>query len=134
MKHTANCFSDAYRVEHLLRFCEARLLDSNMIDLLIHESSASHFDALKLQIRNETFSCQYWALYQGGTSEEPGTIWMTKQQKLTLEKKTYRKGDVIKGKIDLECVEEATNHEYIEKWGRNPKTIKIRGVFKTTVE
>jgi len=134
LKHTANCFSDAYGAKHLLRFCEARLLDPNMIDLLIHENNASHFDALKIQIRNETFSCQYWALYPAGTREEPGTIWMTKQQKLTLDKKTYRKGDVIKGKIDLECVAEPTNSEYIEKWGRNPKTIRVHGVFKTILE
>jgi hypothetical protein len=105
-----------------------------MIDLLIHESNASYFDALRVEIRNETFSCQYWALYPVRTRIEPGTTWTTKQQKLTLDKKTYRKGDVIKGKIDFECVEEPTNLEYIEKWGRNPKTIRVQGVFKTIVE
>jgi hypothetical protein len=134
LKHTANCFSTADGAKHLLRFCEARLLDPNMIDLLIHESNASYFDALRVEIRNETFSCQYWALYPVRTRIEPGTTWTTKQQKLTLDKKTYRKGDVIEGKIDFECVEEPTNPEYIEQWGRNPKTIRVHGVFKTIVE
>ncbi len=134
LKHTANCFSDAYGVEHLLRFCEARLLDPNMIDLLIHENNPSYFDALRVQIRNEMFSCQYWAMYQVGFTTQPDTIWTTTRQKLTLDKKTYRKGDVIKGKIDFECVEEPTNPEYIQGWGRNPKTIRVHGVFKTIVE
>jgi len=52
---------------------------------------------------------------------------------LTLDKKAYRKGDVIKGKIDFECVQEPTNREYIEKWGSDPTTIKVYGVFKTIV-
>jgi len=132
LKPTANCFSDAYGADHLLRFCEARLLDPNMIDLFIHENNASHFDALKIQIRNHTFSCQYWALYPG--PGEPGMIWMTKQQKLTLDRKAYQKGDVIRGKIDLECVAEPTNPEYIKEWGRNPRAIRISGVFKTILE
>jgi len=134
LKHTANCFSAACGAEHLLRFCEAKLLDANMIDLLIHETNPSYVDALRVQIRNETFSYQYWALYPVRFKPKPGTIWTTKQQKLTLDKKTYRKGDVIKGKIYFECVEEPTNPKYIEKWGRNPKTIKVHGVFKTIVE
>jgi len=46
----------------------------------------------------------------------------------------YRNGDVIKGKIDFECVQEPTNREYIEKWGSDPTTIKVYGVFKTIVE
>jgi hypothetical protein len=134
LKHTANCFSTAYGGAHLLRFCEAKLLDPNMIDLLIHESNPAYIDAVRVEIRNEMFSCQYWAMYKVGFKRRPGTIWTTTRQELTLDKKIYRKGDVIKGKIELECVEEPTNPEYIEKWGKNPKTIKVYGVFKTIVE
>jgi hypothetical protein len=53
---------------------------------------------------------------------------------LTLDKRTYGKGDEIKGRIDFECVREWSNPKYIEKYGRGPKTIKVFGVFKTIVE
>jgi hypothetical protein len=134
LKHTANCFSAAGGAEHLLRFCEARFLDPNGIDLLIHETNPSYIDALRVQIRNGMFACQYWAKYRIRFSIKPGTIWTTKRQKLTLDKKAYRKGDTIKGRIDFECVEEATNPSYVEKYGKNPTTIKLHGVFRTIVE
>jgi hypothetical protein len=64
----------------------------------------------------------------------PPFIWTTKQQKLTLDKKTYSKGDVVKGKIDFECAESTTDPKWIEKYGPNPITIKVFGVFKTIVK
>ncbi len=134
LKHTAKCYSTSSGVKHLVRFCEAKLLDLNMIDLLIHESNPAFDDRLRVQIRNGMFTCQYWTASKVRPRIRPGTIWTTKRQKLTLDKKACRTGDVIKGRIDFECVQEPTNPAYIEEWGRNPRTIKVHGVFKTIVE
>jgi hypothetical protein len=46
----------------------------------------------------------------------------------------YRKGDLIKGRIDFEFLEEPTNPKHIEKQGRHLTIIKLYGVFKTTVK
>jgi hypothetical protein len=135
MKHTAKCFITALergRDKDLVKFCKARLLDTNMIDLLIHENNPAYTDALRVQIRNGMFSTQYWASYKRALAA--ACIWTTKRQKLTLDKKVYRKGDVIKGRIDFECVEEKTNPEYIKQYGRDPSTIKVYGVFKTILK
>ena len=102
LKHTAKCFSTSFGSKHLVRFCEARLLDVNTIDLLIHEFSPAFRDALRVQIRKEKFTSRSWTLYIAGPPPD-GYKWMTKRQELTLDKKTYRKGDVIKGRIDFEC-------------------------------
>jgi hypothetical protein len=133
LKHTAKCFSTSFGSKHLARFCEAKLLDVNMIDLLIHEFSPAFRDALRVQIRKEKFTSQYWTLYIAGPPPD-GYKWKTKRQKLTLDKKVYRKGDEIKGRVDFECVEEIGNPKYVEKWGRNPTSIKVYGVFKTIFE
>ena len=105
-----------------------------MIDLFIHESNPGEDDALRVQIRNGRFTCQYWAEYPVRTRPDPALIWTTKRQKLTLDKNVYRKGDVIKGRIDFECVEEPTNPKYVEKWGKIPLTITVKGVFKTILK
>jgi hypothetical protein len=133
--HTAKCFSTSREGgtgKHLVIHCDARLVDANMIDLLIHHSNAADDDALRVLIKKEFFTCQYWTLNKG--RGEPDWIWTTKGQKLTLDKKTYRKGDVIKGRIDFECVQEPTNPEYIDHWGKDPRIIKVYGVFKTIVK
>jgi hypothetical protein len=137
LQHTAKCFSTSGHStpeenEHLVRFCEARLVDAHTIDLFIHEDNAEFFDNLTVRIKDGMFTCQYWTGYKG-----PGKadwIWTTTRQSLTLDKKTYRKGDVMKGRIDFECVQEPTNPKYVEEWGRNLTTIKVRGVFKTKLK
>ena len=59
----------------------------------------------------------------------------TTRQKLTLDKKAYRKGNVIKGRIDFECVQKVIDPKNIERWGKDPTTtIKVYGVFKTIVK
>ncbi len=78
------------------------------------------------------FRCQFWNLYQ--IPRLADMVWTTKRQELTLDKEVYGKGDVIKGRIDFECVQEATNPKYVEKWGRTPTTIKVYGVFKTILK
>ncbi len=116
----------------MVRFCEAKLLDAHMIDLFIHEKNPEFIDKRTVRITNGMFTCQYWTGYK-----RPGKadwLWTTQRQSLILDKKTYRKGDVIKGRIDFECVQEPTNPEYIQKYGKNLTPIKVYGVFKAIVE
>jgi hypothetical protein len=132
LKHTAKCFSTPFGRKHLVRLCDARLLDVNTIDLYIHESNPAYDDDLIIQIRNGMFTCQYRTFYKA--MRDAGFTWTTTRQKLTLDKKVYRKGDVIKGRIDFECVQEPTKPKYIEEWGRDPITFKVYGVFETVLE
>lgn len=129
---TAMCFSTSFGVKHVVAICEAKLVDENSIDLLIHQVSPAYLDELKIQATRGVFTCQYLTSYPGPM--ETDLIWTTKRQELTLDKKAYRKGDVIKGRIDFECLQEATSPKFIEKHGKYPLTIKVWGVFKTTVE
>jgi len=135
LKHTAKCFTTALgygRYKDLVRFCEARLLDVDMMDLFIHESNPAYDDSLGVRIRNGMFTCQFSTSYKYRRGH---LMWTTKRQKLTLDKKAYRKGDVIKGRIDFECVEEEiTDLKGVAKSDRNPTTIMVNGVFKTVIE
>ena len=129
LKHTARCYSTSFGVKHEVRFCEARLLDVNVIDLSIHENDPAFRDSLRVRIRNGEFTCRYWVPDDVGAFK-----WTTKRQMLTLDKQVYQKGDVIKGRIEFECFAEPINPKYVEKWSRNPRTTKVYGVFKTIVE
>ncbi len=131
---TARCFSTGFGGgPHLVEFCEARLVDENAIDFLIFYHGPGYDDSLRVQVRSGMFTCQYWTFYP--QPHEPADfIWTTKRQELTLDKREYQKGDVIKGRIDFECLQEATNPLFVEKWGRYPITIKVYGVFKTIAE
>ncbi len=127
-KSTARCYSTHSNVKHAVEFCEARLLDGNTIDLLIYHHSPAFDDGLRIRSRHGRFTCQYWHIRSVGAR-----TWTTKRQKLTLDKKTYRKGDVIKGWIDFECVGEFVGRT-AKRWGRRPTTIRVYGVFKTILE
>ncbi|MFZ5868362.1 MAG: hypothetical protein ACOYXY_20930 [Thermodesulfobacteriota bacterium] len=133
LKHTANCRSTSLGTEHPVEFCEARLVDRNTIDFLFHHDCPGFNDKLRVQVKSGMFTCQYWTFYKG-PMERADFIWTTNRQKLTLDKQVFRKGDVIKGRIDFECLQEATHPKFLEKWGKWPKTIKVYGVFKTIVE
>jgi hypothetical protein len=124
---TANCFSTSFGSKHLVQFCEAKSLGKNRMDLFIHHSSPGYDDRLKIRVKNGMFTCQFWTLYRAGPHK--GLTWTTKRQKLTLDKKVYRKGDVIKGRIDFECLDEFTGYP-----DRPPRMIVVYGVFKTIVE
>ncbi|MEW6348731.1 MAG: hypothetical protein AB1646_06685 [Thermodesulfobacteriota bacterium] len=132
-KHTAECTSNSRGSDHVIRICEARLLGEKAIDLLIHESTPGFYDRLRVEVRNGMFACQYWTEYLMRLTGVTLT-WTTKRQELTLDKKAYRKGDVIKGRIDFECIQENTTPEFSSKFGRCLDTIKVHGVFKTVVE
>jgi len=136
LKHTANVrVSPVGYSEHPpVRFCEARLLDTDSMDLFIHESTASSNDALLVQIKNGVFWCQYWGGYPCVPSMQDGrVIWTTTEQALTLDKKAYRKGDEVRGRIYFECLREPTDPRATEGCGWLG-TIMVRGVFKTIIE
>ncbi|MEW6533756.1 MAG: hypothetical protein AB1473_23200 [Thermodesulfobacteriota bacterium] len=128
VKHTAKCYSTSFGVKHTVNFCEARLINGQVIDLLIHESRGAFSDSMLVRIRDGKFTCQYWNHDGAGA-----VTWTTTRQKLALDKKAYAKGDMIKGRLDVEGLSEF-KPKYAEKFGRNPRTIKVFGVFKTIVE
>jgi hypothetical protein len=132
---TAMCFSTSRGVKHVIGLCEARLVDVNTIDLFIHNDGPGFLDRLRIQVKSGMFTCQYWT-YHKAPEGKAGLAWTTKRQELTLDNKVYRKGDVVKGRIHFECVEEVTNPEYVAKWRviTRPITIKVWGVFKPIVE
>jgi hypothetical protein len=137
LKHTAKCFITAIesgRAKDLVTFCKARFHNVNTIDVLIHKENSADIDRLKVQIKNGMFASQYWTVFKKLARARARIIWTTTRQKLILDRKEYRKDDVIKGRIDFECVEEPTDPRYVEKWGRKPITIRVNGVFKTRVE
>jgi hypothetical protein len=133
VKHTAKCFSTFDVGKHLVKFCDARLLDGNTIELLFHETNVPFIEQLQVRIRNGMFTCQYWGLRDVSPPIEVFT-WTTKRQDLTLDKKAYRKGDLIKGRIGFECVREIIDPEYVRKYGKRPETIQVSGVFKTILK
>jgi hypothetical protein len=138
---TAMCFSNSLGVKHLVESCKAKLVDENTIDFLIYYIGPGFHDVLRVRVRKGMFTCQYGSGYQ-----VPGSllIWTTKRQELTLDQEVYRKGDVIKGRIDFECVQDAKDPEAMEKAGGWIKdgwikgywlrTIKVYGVFKTILK
>jgi hypothetical protein len=127
LKHTAKCFSTSFGVKHEVRFCEAKFIDDKRIDLFFNEHNPGFDDALRVQIRNGMFTCQYSTAYRAGPRE--GLIWTSKRQRLTLDKKEYHKGDQIKGRIDFECLDEFPKYP-----DRPPRLITVYGVFKTIVQ
>jgi hypothetical protein len=133
-KLTARCLG-SHQYEHSINFCFAKLLEGNTIELFIHDNydCPGPDDNLKIVVQNGVFWSQYWTVYKHLASNY-GLIWTTRMQKLTLDKKEYGKGDVIKGKIDFECVQENGDPKLIEEYGRNPRTITVKGVFKTILE
>jgi hypothetical protein len=129
LKHTAKCFT-AHQGKHEIKFCEARRLKDNTIELFVHDMSPSTNDNLKILVQDGLFSCQYWTSYVADRGDE-GLIWTTKRQRLILDKKVYTIGDIIQGKIEFECLQEVTNPKH---GGSYPKNIIIEGVLRTTIE
>ncbi|MFH1117959.1 MAG: hypothetical protein V1792_28900 [Pseudomonadota bacterium] len=125
---TAELLSNPWNYWHLLNFCEAGLLGKHTIQLFVPDQNNTT-EQLRVLIRDGKFSCQYWQ-----TSDLGAYTWTTTRQKLTLDKEMYRKGDVIRGRLDFECVIEPINREWIWKYGKRPRTIQVYGVFKMIVE
>lgn len=131
LTHTAELFCSSWGAGFVrtLDFCEARLLDEHTIQLFVDNTRGAYSDSLRILIRDGRFMCQYWQVYNFW-----GYGWATKRQRLILDKESYRKGDVIKGRIDLECldVDIRGTWEYSEE--NVPLPVRIFGFFKTTVE
>ena len=122
IKHTAECFSNVPGGRSLIKFCDARFIGPHRIDLLIHVLGGFEYVGLRIWIRDGKFKSAYWGDSSRGR--------LTTRQKLTLDKKTYQKGDVIKGRIDFEGIKSLHG---IKPHGL-VSTIKIYGFFKTIVE
>ncbi len=135
LKYTAMCVSARFPgSKNLVRFSESRILDANTIVLFIGQWTASSHDALLIRIRNGMFSCQYWSRFFLTRPMVDGEIiWTTTGQNLTLDKKVYRKGDVLKGRIDFKCRQEPTDSKAVGEFGYRG-TVKVSGVFKAIVE
>lgn len=122
--------------EHVIDFCRARLLDDGRIELFIHNNCFCVEENLRILVEKGVFLSQFWTYYKvrphGRLYER--FIWTTTKQRLTLDKRDYLKGDVIKGEIEFECLQEMTRRELVEKYGREPYTVTIKGVFKTILE
>jgi hypothetical protein len=132
LKKTAK-FSSSHNDSGTIRFCDAKLLEGEIMELSIHAGQYSE-NNLKVIVQNGVFWSQYWTIYKKRFRVREGFIWTTKKQSLTLYKRVYGKGDVIKGRLEFECLEEPTNPKYIEKYGRHLTTIKMYGVFKTLLK
>ena len=130
LKHTANCISSS-RGDHLIKYCNARLLADGSIELYFHEDSPAYYDNLSITIKDNKFTSQYWIAHIAIKVGEPSElIWTTKKQNLILDKANYSKNDIIKGKIEFECLEKYNDPKYE---GKSIK-ISISGVFKTTIK
>jgi len=125
---TAELLSNSWNYWHLLSFCEASLLGQHTIQLLVPDQN-NITEQLRVLVRDGKFSCQYWQTRGLGAY-----TWTTTRQKLTLDREMYRKGDVIQGRLDFECIMVRTNREAMRKHGKRPQTIQVYGVFKTIVE
>lgn len=131
LKNTARCFS-SFDQDHTIDFCHARLLDRDTIELLFYDEDSLIEEYLRIVIQGRVFWSQY--CFPGGAVHR---IWTTKQQDLTLDKQVYRKGGVIKGRIDFESLGEDTVPPLAaraRRYGRNAYTVTVKGVFKTILE
>ncbi|MGO9571502.1 MAG: hypothetical protein ACLP5H_28600 [Desulfomonilaceae bacterium] len=132
LKHKARCLS-SLDFEHVIHFCNAKLLYDGSILICIHETGPSADEHFGIVVENKVFWSQYWYVSIVHLDGDRRT-WTTKNQKLTLDKQVYHKGDVIKGKIYFKCLEDETNPKLVEKFGLWPYPITIKGVFKTILE
>jgi hypothetical protein len=97
---------------------ELTLTHPGVIELVIENTnrrSSGVYEALHGTIRNGTFS--FYHEFRPGLTYPRAT--KPKRQGLTLDKKTYQKGDMVTGRIDFEGLE---------------KPITVKGVFKTILK
>ena len=129
LRHTAECRTE-HQIPHMINFSEARQINKDTIEILIHDESASTYDDLTVIVKNGRFSSHYKTVSPVAAANA-GLIWTTTKQRLVLNKKHYEKGDVIRGRIEFECVEEM-------KEARNGRkhihTIRIEGRFKPPLQ
>jgi hypothetical protein len=127
--HTAKCFSSFNESE--INCCDAKLVVDGALQLYLHVHGAHY---LRIALQKGKFRSQYWYYYKARTPGDEFLTWTTTEQELTLNRKVYRKGDVIKGRIYFVCVQGNSDPKLAEKFAKNPRIIKIEGVFKTVVK
>jgi hypothetical protein len=127
-RYTAKCFSSFNEPE--INFCDAKLLADDTTELFIHGDAHN----LRIIVQNGVFQSQYWYYYIEHTPGDELLTWTTKDQDLTLDKKVYRKGDVIKGRIYFACAEGHNDPKRAEAYSKKPSITRITGVFKTVVK
>ncbi|MFH0821189.1 MAG: hypothetical protein V2B18_00430 [Pseudomonadota bacterium] len=133
-KNTAKCYSTSFGVKHQVRFCLAKSNGPRKTVLFIDKKDREFLEDLTIIVEEGWFRCQYRAVYKTSAFPHANLIWTTKSQRLTLDREEYHRGDVIKGWLEFECLEEPTHPIYLEKKGRHLRTIKVYGVFKTIVK
>jgi hypothetical protein len=129
LKQTANIQCDQ-QYGHDIHFCEASVQKDEGLNIFIYDESASTYDNLKITLKQNRFSCQYWTTYPDASGNQ-NLVWVTKSQRLTLDRNKFARGDVLKGKIEFVCEEHAAGHDTLPA---APKNISIKGVFKTVIE
>lgn len=127
IKHTAKCVSTD-RGEHAIRYCDAKLNADHSITLYFHEFSTAYDDNLAVTISGSQFRSQFWTAHLI-RREADLYVWTTTKQTLILDKKEYRPGDMLKGRIEFKCVEKNLNPKHKEN-----DVITVRGVFKTVLQ
>lgn len=128
LKQTARCRT-RFQYPHEIRFCEAQLREDGTLRILLHDFSASTCDNLEITVEAGRFRSQYWTTYPS-PSGNAGLVWVTKKQKLTLDRRVFRRGDSLKGRVDFTC-EQVDTARPDARAGR--RTIRIQGVFKAEI-
>lgn len=119
------CYVTSFGTKNRVILCEASLLGPNTIDLVIKNRVGVCYEWLRSRITKGMFECDYSVSCKYPHRRFRCT---TKRQELTLDKKEYRKGDLVTGRIDFECLVECP--ECPEK----PETVIVKGVFKTILK
>jgi hypothetical protein len=126
-----NCKEKCYfnsEIKKRVRSCEAKLINPDTIELTFHNPGPACHEWLKCLITKGIFGCCYKVNCEGPREISTST---TKREKLTLDKRVYQKGDLIKGRIDVEVLNEPINPKYANS---GPRTITVRGIFETIVK
>jgi hypothetical protein len=129
LRHTAECRTE-HQIPHMIKFSEARQIDKDTIEIRMHDESASTYDDLTVIVRNGHYSSHYKTVYPEAAANT-GRIWTTTKQRLVLNKKQYAKKEVIRGRIDFECVEEM---KAARNGKKNIRSIRIEGRFKPILQ
>ncbi|MBP7866494.1 MAG: hypothetical protein KA419_11130 [Acidobacteria bacterium] len=128
LKQTARCWT-RFQYPHEIRFCEAELTESGELRIFLHDETASTFDNLEITVKDGRFRCQYWTTYPSPPGNT-GLVWVTKKQRLTLDRKICRPGDLLKGRVDFTCEQVDTARPASRPVRR---TIRIQGVFMAEI-
>ncbi len=129
---TGSCYFTSFGIKNRVE-CEARLIRPDWIHVRIVKQRpadpTSCGEALLGNIMNGMFACYYQTTCK---MPSPTKWWActTKRQGLTLDKKTYRVGDLVTGRVDFECLEECPECEGQDK----PKPVTVEGVFRTILQ